>query len=284
MPVWKTVAIVGAGLIGASLGMALRERRLAERVVGIGRRPASLAEAKARGAVDEIFTDLAAGVRDAELIIICTPVASIARQAAEIAGACPRGATITDAGSTKSGIVAEIGSLSGRLGREVHFVGSHPLAGSEKTGPAAARADLFHTRVAIITPIESSHPQAVAVVERMWSEVGARVMRMTPEEHDRVLGATSHLPHLVAAALAAATPPEILGLTGAGWLDTTRIAAGDPELWHQIYLANRGHSLQALADFERVLSRWRAALEAGDGPLLLALLQEGKQIRDAVGS
>jgi len=284
MPVWKTVAIVGAGLIGASLGLALRERRLASKVVGIGRRPESLAEAKARGAIDEISTDLAAGVREAELIIICTPVASIAKHVAEAAAACLSGATITDAGSTKAGIVAEIGSLSGRLGREVHFVGSHPLAGGERSGPGAARADLFAGRVSIVTPIESSQPNAVANVERMWSEVGARVMRMTPEEHDRVLGTTSHLPHLVAAALAAATPPELLGLTGAGWLDTTRIAAGDPELWRQIYLANRGHSLQALADFERVLSRWRAALESGDGPLLLALLQEGKQIRDAVGS
>lgn len=284
MPVWKTAAIVGAGLIGASLGMALRERRLVERVIGVGRRAESLAAAKARGAVDETTTDLAAGVRDAELIVICTPVASIAQHAAEAAAACPSGATITDAGSTKSKIIADISSSSGRLGREVHFVGSHPLAGSEKAGPGAARSDLFAGRVSIVTPLESSQPNAVATVERMWSEVGARVMRMTPEEHDRVLGATSHLPHLVAAALAAATPPELLGLTGSGWLDTTRIAAGDPELWKQIYLANLGHSLRALADFERVLSRWRAALEAGDSSLLLALLQEGKQIRDAVGS
>lgn len=284
MPVWKTAAIVGAGLIGASLGMALRERKLAQRVIGIGRRPESLAQARARGAVDETTTDLAAGVREAELVVICTPVAAISQHVGEVAAAAPAGAVITDAGSTKSQILAEIAARSGRLGSEVHFVGSHPLAGSEKTGPGAARADLFAGKVAIVTPVASSQPAAVAMVERMWSEVGARVMRMDPEEHDRVLGATSHLPHLVAAALAAATPPELLGLTGAGWLDTTRIASGDPDLWRQIYLANRGHSLRALADFERVLSRWRAALEAGDGSLLLALLQEGKQIRDAVGS
>jgi prephenate dehydrogenase len=166
------------------------------------------------------------------------------------------------------------------------FVGSHPIAGSERNGPEAAAADLFAGRVAVVTPTDRSDDGAVRAVEEFWESLGSRVLRMTPQEHDAILARTSHLPHLVASALAATTPGngETLPLTGSGWSDTTRIAAGDPELWRQIFLANRGATLSALTDFENVLKSWRHALESADGSLVLALLKEGKLRRDAVGN
>lgn len=273
----NTVAIVGVGLIGGSIGLALRGRQLAERVIGIGRRKSSLDQALAAGCVTEVTTSLAEGVRSAELTVVCTPVESIAQHVAEIAQACPPGCLITDAGSTKGQIVANVPAAA-------RFVGSHPIAGGEKTGPEAARADLFEGRVAVVTPIAASNLAAVTAIESFWQSLGARVVRMSPDEHDAALALTSHLPHLVASALAAATPESVLPLTGTGWQDTTRVAAGDVELWRQIFLANRSHTLKALDDFGTVLEQFRAALQSGDGTLLAALLAEGKRRRDALGS
>jgi prephenate dehydrogenase len=166
------------------------------------------------------------------------------------------------------------------------FVGGHPIAGSEKNGPEAAAADLFDGRMVVMTPTERSDPAAVAAIEQFWQSLGATVLKMDPTAHDAIVARTSHLPHLVSSALANTTPTaaESQPLIGNGWADTTRIASGDPELWRQILLANRGPTLNALADFETVLKTWRRALEAGDGPLLLELLKEGKRRRDAVGS
>lgn len=287
MRAWKTVAIVGVGLIGGSIGLALRRRGLAERVIGIGRRRESLEQALACGCVTEIATGVAGGVKDAELVVVCTPVEAIAGHVLEAARVCKSECVITDAGSTKAEIVAGVESaLAARTDRKTPFVGSHPIAGSEKTGPQAAGPDLFEGRVCVLTPTEHSKPSACATVEEFWQALGAKTVRLTPEQHDAVVARTSHLPHLVAAALAAATPNDELFqfLLGSGWHDTTRIAAGDPELWRQILLANRGPTLKALADFETVLSTWRRALENVDSRLLTELLKEGKSRRDAMGS
>jgi prephenate dehydrogenase len=279
MRTWDTVAIVGVGLIGGSIGLALRERGLARRVVGVGRRRESLEKAKSRGCVDEISTSIAEGVKQASLVVVCTPVESIARQVSEAGEHCPADCVITDAGSTKAEIVAAVQGM-----KRVPFVGSHPLAGSEKNGSEAAAADLFDGRVAVVTKTEKSDPVAARTIEEFWQSLGATVLRMSPDEHDAALACTSHLPHLVASALAAATPEQLLPLTATGWQDTTRIAAGDVELWRQIFLANGESTLKALADFEKVLSRFRAALESADGTLLAELLAEGKRRRDAVGN
>jgi prephenate dehydrogenase len=285
MRTWDTVAIIGVGLIGGSIGLALRERKLARRIIGIGRRKSSLDSALARGCVTEITTSIARGVKQAELVVVCTPVESIAEHVAEAARHLPEGSIITDAGSTKAEIVskAEV-ALADRSPTHMPFVGSHPLAGSEKNGPQAAAADLLVDRVVVVTKSEVSDHDVVDTVEEFWQSLGARVVRMSPAEHDAALARTSHLPHLLASALAAATPEELLPLTATGWQDTTRIAAGDAELWRQILLTNRGPTLMALADFETVLSRFRAALEAADGSLLAELLAEGKRRRDALGS
>lgn len=281
MSTWNSVAIVGVGLIGGSVGLALRRRGLADRVIGIGRREESLGIAKSRGAVTATTTDLAAGVADAELVIVCTPVDQIVGHVREAAVHCPARTLVTDAGSTKATIVEQ---LDGSLGREVRFVGSHPLAGGEKTGPAVADADLFVDRVVVVTPTLNTRPQDLQTIASLWTNLGARVVEMSPDAHDRAVAGTSHLPHVVAAALAAAVPQENYHLSAGGLRDTTRIAAGDAELWTQILLDNRAHVLAALDVFDRSLAEFRSALVAGDRQLLMQALNQAKRKRDALGS
>lgn len=274
MQLWNQVAIVGVGLIGGSIGMALRKRRLARRVVGIGRRQASLNKARRAGAVDGTTTDLARGVADAELIVVCTPVENIVGHVRAAADACPEGALITDAGSTKGAIVER---LDGQLPRQVRFVGSHPLAGSEKTGAEHARADLFEGRVAVVTPTRRTAATDYTAIEKFWSSLGARVIRKSPQAHDAALARTSHMPHAVASALAAATSGKDLPLVAGGWLSTTRIAAADEKLWRQILLDNRDNTLAALDDFEQALAQLRKAIEQNDRPHLERLWRKGRR-------
>jgi prephenate dehydrogenase len=188
---------------------------------------------------------------------------------------------ITDAGSSKGKILAE---LNGSLPPGTRFVGSHPLAGSEQTGPAHARADLFDGRVVVITPTRRTAADDVKSVTQFWESLGAQVVRMTAAAHDRVLASTSHLPHAVAFALAASVPQRNLHLAASGLRDTTRIAASDPELWAQILLSNQTEVLRSLDRFESSLAALRQALEKRDKPRLVKLLAQAKRKRDALGS
>ncbi len=287
MRTWNTVAIVGVGLIGGSIGLALRQRKLAQTIVGIGRRRESLEKALSRGCITQFTTTIAEGVQQAELVVVCTPVESIAQHVAEAAAVAPAGCLITDAGSTKAQLVADAEqALAAKFPNKVPFIGSHPIAGSEQSGPEAADADLCNGRIVVMTPTTRSDPSAAAAIEEFWKSLGFETVKMDPAAHDAIVARTSHLPHLIASALAATTPNDgqCRPLIGNGWADTTRIASGDPELWRQILLANRGPTLNALADFETVLRTWRHALESGNGQLLTQLLKEGKSRRDAVGS
>lgn len=277
----STVAIVGVGLIGGSIGLALKQRKLAEQVVGIGRRQASLRVARRVGAVDTTTTDLAKGVARAELIVICTPVDMIADYALRAAEHCPEGALMTDAGSTKARIVA---ALDARLPRGCRFLGSHPLAGSEKSGAAHASADLFEGRIALVTPTNNTHAEDYHAIERFWQSLGSVVVRMSPDEHDRALALTSHLPHLAAAALMHVLPESLFRLAGSGWLDTTRIAAGDAQLWTQIFLHNREHLLSALDRLGHHLAAFRDALRKADAAEIEKLLAFAEKNRNALGS
>lgn len=289
MPI-HTLAIVGVGLIGGSVGLAVKKRKLARRIIGIGRKPQTLRKAKTIGAVTETTTDLAAGIAEADLIILGMPVDLVPHFAREVAQYAKPGAIITDVGSTKDTIVAAAeeaiaaANHSRQLRRPLAFVGSHPMAGSEKGGVEFSSADLFSKRTVILTPTSASPRAAVTAIRRFWKALGAKIVELTPAEHDRAVAEISHLPHLLASALAAATPAESLPLIAGGWLDTTRIAAGNIELWQQILLGNRLHTLQALARFEKVLSEFRMALEHNDPQQLQKLLQAGKQRRDSVAS
>ncbi len=278
---WDTVAIIGVGLIGGSIGLALRSRGLARQVVGIGRRQSSLKKARECGAVTSTTTNLSSGVADAQLVVVCTPVGNIVDHVQQSAATCPSDALITDAGSTKADIVA---ALDGRLPHDIGFVGSHPLAGSEQSGPLSAKDDLFDNRVVVVTPARHSDSRHVDLIEQFWKSLGGQVTRMSPRAHDEALAAISHLPHLLASMLAAATPKKHLPLAATGWQDTTRIAAGDVDLWRDILGQNRDHVLKSLGKFEKWLAKFRTALERDDPAQIAKLLEAGKQNRDAVGS
>ena len=278
---WDTVAIVGVGLIGGSIGLRLRREGLASHVVGIGRNPHSLRRAKRCGAISTATTDWKKGLANAELVIVCTPVGSIVEHVRRAAEFCAAGALLTDVGSTKDAIVQQ---LDATLNGSVTFVGSHPLAGSEKTGPEAARPDLFDGKLVVVTPTRRTKTEAVKRIEQFWRSLGARVVRKSPAAHDAALAATSHAPHVIASALAAATPLACLPFAASGWCDSTRIAAGDTQLWLEILLDNREQILQSLDQFERTLSAYRTALQHGDAKKLARLWEAGKQHRESVAS
>jgi prephenate dehydrogenase len=275
------LTIVGVGLIGGSIGLAAKRRGLAHTVRGLGWQQASLDQALAAGAIDEAHLDARTALDNADLIVVCTPVQRIAAQIVEFAALCKPGALITDAGSTKETIVAEVES---KLPATLHFVGSHPLAGSEKRGPQFADAELFQGRLTVLTPTPRTDPQALVRIEALWAALGARTRIMTPAEHDRALAMTSHVPHLLAAALAGALPAELFGLTATGFRDTTRIAAGDPALWTAIFQHNRDAVLAALERVEARIAECRAAMTDQDWNRLDQLLAQAKKVRDALGN
>jgi len=279
---WPCVAIVGVGMIGGSIGKALLQRRLADRVIGVGRNGASLDEAVRCGAVSETSLDLAAAVANADLVVVATGVAAIPRLLDAIDAAIEPGTLLTDAGSTKASIVAAW--ERNRPARRGRFVGGHPIAGSHRRGPAAADPDLFAGRVTVVTPAEQTPPVDTDAIASFWDALGSTVAAMSPEEHDAILARTSHAPHLVAAAIATATPAGCRRFTAGGWRDTTRIAAGDPELWADILLDNGPEVVAAIESIQAATADMLAAIEAADRGRLVSLLTRAKEDRDAVGS
>jgi prephenate dehydrogenase len=286
MAEFDTVAIVGVGLIGGSIGLAVRERKLARQVIGIGRNEANLATARQLGAIDAGTTVLAHGVEAAQLVIVSTPVDTITDFASQAAAASGNRSLITDAGSTKAAIVKNLEALLVDRRDGPRFVGSHPLAGDHRTGVEFARGDLFDGRKVVVTPTEKTHRAAVVEISGFWQALGAEVVVMSPAEHDRALAATSHLPHLIASALTLATPKDLLPLAASGWRDTTRVAGGDPEMWRAIFATNRQEVLDALKRFERWTGEIREILALGQDERLLRILERAKWMkanRDSLG-
>jgi prephenate dehydrogenase len=273
-----TLAIVGVGLLGGSLALAARRRQVAARFIGVDDQPSSLDHALRRGLIDTAV-DLPAAAATAEMIVFCTPVDCIASQILAAAPHCQPGCLLTDVGSTKAPIVR---GVEGRLPPGIAYVGSHPLAGSEKNGVAHADAALFEDRQVIVTPTPHTAPAAVERTTSFWQALGATVRLMDPEAHDRALALTSHLPHLAASALAGVLPPELFALTATGFRDTTRLAASNPALWSAILQSNAAAILEALDRYGEQLERFRAALAANDRAALEALLTEGKRNKDAL--
>ncbi len=257
----ETVAIVGVGLIGGSIGLALRSGGLAARVVGVGRDPQTLEHAQDRGIIDQAETDLEAGVAQAEVVVVCTPVSRIAHDVRRAAQAVPPGALVTDAGSTKRLIVESVESLPAAA--DV-FVGAHPVAGSERSGAAHARAGLLHDRVCVLTPTARTPTARLQRARDFWALLGCRLLEMSPTEHDEVLAYTSHLPHALAAALASSVPAEWLALAAGAYRDGTRVAAADASLWTAIFRDNRGPLLKALGTLEDRVSAFKYAVMTDD--------------------
>jgi prephenate dehydrogenase len=252
-----TVAIIGVGLIGGSIGLALRARGLAADVVGVGRNPATLELARSRGAIDRGTTELEQGTRDAEVVVVCTPVNRIAedvRRSAESAGGA---ILVTDAGSAKRQIVE---AVERHAPSAALFVGAHPLAGSEQRGVENAQADLFDGRACVITPTPRTPPALTGRAHRFWSSLGCRILEIGPAAHDEALAYTSHLPHALAAALATSVPAEWLPLAAGAFRDGTRVAAADTELWTAIFRDNRGPLLKALSQLQESLDAFKYAL------------------------
>jgi len=280
---FRKITIIGVGLLGGSIGLAVKRRKLARQTAGFVRRAARLKDCERAGAVDFATTDLLAAVWDADLVILCIPLAQMLSRVREMLPALKRGAIVTDVGSVKASIVLELESLIQKSG--AHFVGGHPMAGAEKTGVAAARADLFMNAVCVVTPTERSNAAAVRKVEAFWKLLGARTLRLAPEQHDALVSCSSHLPHIVAATLAnlvlAPARPEFQSaLCANGFRDTTRIASGSTEMWRDIALANRKNLARSLDAFISGLQKFQGALERSDAKAVATFLETAKLRRD----
>jgi prephenate dehydrogenase len=258
----ERLSIIGVGLLGGSIGLALRSVLSDCEIVGYGHRPETLERARQVGAIDRGTGDLTAAVEGADLVILCTPVGLFGDILRGMAGGLKQGAFVTDVGSTKGSVVA---AADGALPAGVHFVGSHPMAGSEKRGVEFARADLFQNALCILTPSERTDAQAIAGVEGFWELLGMRTCRMGAEEHDAALADVSHLPHALAAALVAMQSPAAMNLAGKGFLDTTRIAGGDGGLWRDIFQDNAANMRSAISRLRAQLDDFERLLEPGRG-------------------
>ena len=280
----KRLAIVGLGLMGGALGMAVRQRRLPWTIAACARRPETRALALRLAAADEVFATPEEAVRDADLVIFCLPVLAIPAAAMQCRDHLKAGAVVTDVASTKEELVAALDGIFSGL--PVHFVGSHPICGSEQTGLESARSDLYSGAMVVVAPGRTSGT-SVEAVAAFWRDLGARVSVMDPARHDRIIARTSHLPHLVAAMLVesihAAEGDFGADFCGTGFRDTTRIAAGSEEIWHDIVKTNRAAVGQALEDFEKALHRVQEMVQRGEFDSLREFLAAARAKRSAVG-
>lgn len=280
---WNKIAIIGIGLLGGSLGLAIKKRRLARRVVGFARREATITEALKLRALDTCVLDSAEAVKDADLIVLCTPIAQMRSLVKLLLPGIKRGAIVTDVGSVKASVVRDLESLVAKAG--AYFVGSHPMAGAEKNGVAWSQADLYEGSACVVTPTRRTNRPALRKVEALWRSVGGRVLQLSPERHDALVSQSSHLPHVVAATLAMVVlnpkwPKEQAGLCATGFRDTTRIASGSPEMWRDIAVANRKQLRVALDGFVRALQQTQAILRRGRPEEIARIFETAKQRRD----
>jgi prephenate dehydrogenase len=284
-PLFERVVIAGVGLIGGSLGMALRRRKLAGEVVGFGRGRPNLEVALAQGAIDRFTQDAAEAATGADLLVLAVPVRSIARVATDLLPHAAAEALVTDAGSVKAPVVA---ALDGVITPPRAFVGSHPIAGTEKSGAAAAFPTLFEGERCILTPTASTPASAVRRIGELWQRVGMRVEVMEPGDHDRLLALVSHLPHLAAWALIDAIEGERVGgrdplaYSGGGLRDTTRIASSHPEMWRDIFVDNRAECVRAIDELAERIARLRKLVAEDDGEALERELDRLRQARSRI--
>lgn len=281
---WRKVSLIGVGLLGGSLGLALRRDGLADEIVGFVRRSAAALEAEQAGAVHRATLDLADAVAGADLVVLCTPLGQMKPIVRQMLPHLQRGAVVTDVGSVKACVVRELERPL--LRRGVRLVASHPMAGSERAGVRAARADLFADAFCVVTPTARTDRSALSAVEELWRSVGSRVLRMDAAAHDLAASRSSHLPHAVACAVAhwvldPSQPPEVGLLCAGGFRDTSRVASSSPEMWRDIALANGRNLARQLGGLAKSLQELEALVTAGDAVGLEAFYRAAKERRDA---
>jgi cyclohexadieny/prephenate dehydrogenase len=282
-PLFRKVALIGFGLIGGSIARAARAQGLAGEIVTTARSPKTRARVKQLGIVDAVVETNAEAVANADLVILCIPVGACGEVAQEIAPHLKPGAVVSDVGSVKGAVVKD---MAPHLPAAAHFVPAHPVAGTEHSGPDSGFAELFINRWCILTPPEGTNPEAVERLRAFWAGLGAKVEIMTPDHHDLVLAITSHLPHLIAYTivgtadeLAQVTSSEVINFSAGGFRDFTRIAASDPVMWRDVFLANKEAVLEMLGTFNEDLSKLTRAIRRGDGEALFEHFTRTRAIR-----
>jgi prephenate dehydrogenase len=277
------LAIVGVGLLGGSVAQAARATGLARTIVGVGRDRQRMAAALSDGTLDSVTTDLVEGVRGADVVLLAAPVLVIEGLLESVWPALGHEAVVTDVGSTKASIVRVAERLNAASPRA--FVGSHPMAGSNLAGYAVARPDLFRDATVVVTPTDATEARAVKRVTELWESLGARVTTLDPAAHDRAVAAISHLPHLVAMALVdsvARATPAAFPVAARGFKDTTRIAASDPQMWQEIFFANREALGATLAEFRAALTDLERLVNAGDADALRDAIARIRTVRESL--
>ena len=285
-PMFDKIALVGIGLIGSSLARVIRREGLAGHVSISTRSASTLARAEELALGDSYTTDAAEAVRDADLVIVSVPVGSSGAVAAEIAPALKAGAIVTDVGSTKNSVIAQMGP---HMPAGVHFIPGHPLAGTEKSGPDAGFAELFENRWCIFTPLPGTDPDALERLSAFWRACGSNIDTMDPEHHDMVLAIVSHLPHIIAYNLVGTaddlqnvSKTEVIKYAASGFRDFTRLAASDPTMWRDVCLHNKDAILEMLARFSEDLSSLQRAIRWGDGDKLFDLFTRTRAVRRSI--
>lgn len=272
MKLFNKVAIVGVGLIGGSIALAIKKKKLADEVIGVSRHKNTLLLAKKRGAIDKGSNNINI-IKDADLVILATPVSTIIKLARPISKIIRRDCLVTDTGSTKQEIVSRLEKIF------PNYVGSHPLAGSEKRGVIYASPNIFKNSLCILTPTKNTRPKVQNKIKRFWNRLSAKVVFVSCSNHDKILSFVSHLPHLVAFSLIDIIPKKYLGFASTGLRDTTRIAASDSKLWADIFLSNQKNILKTIELLQDNLWRIKSAIKKGDKKLLIKILNRAKSKR-----
>jgi cyclohexadieny/prephenate dehydrogenase len=285
-PIFERMALIGMGLIGSSIARAARAQNAVRSIVATARSPDTRRRVAELGLADQVVESNAAAVAGADLVIVCIPVGACGAAAQEIGPHLAPGAIVSDVGSVKGSVVRD---MAPHLPANVHFVPSHPVAGTENSGPDAGFAELFIDRMCILTPPPGTDPDAVARLSALWKAMGSQVENMSPEHHDLVLAVTSHLPHLIAYTIVGTaydlrevTRSEVLKFSAGGFRDFTRIAASDPTMWRDIFLANKEAVLEMLGTFTEDLSTVTRAIRRGDGDTLFEIFTQRRAIRRSI--
>jgi len=277
---FKRIAIIGVGLIGGSIGLAIRKNRLAFKVIGIGRRKVSIDKALRKSAIDSGTLNLKQGIKGADLIIIATPADKVELKIKEVSKYAEKGAIVIDVNSTKQGVI-NIAQKS--LPKDIFFVGTHPIAGSEQTGVFSSNDKLFNGSICIITPTPRANKEALEKIKRFWESIGARVKIMSPKLHDNIVADISHLPHILAYTLCNAISQKDIKMAGTGFKDVTRIAKSNPDMWEEIFMQNQKSLLRSVSVFQKNLNAFKNDIISKKRASLRRRMTLAKRRRDVLG-